>query len=85
MKRTTIRLPDELAQDVEREAQRRHVSLSEIVREALNDHLDRPVASMLPFVGIGRSGTHDTARRAEEILTRHPVRPSHCDALQLLP
>ena len=70
MKRTTISLPDELAQDVAREAQRRRVSLSEVARDALREHLDRPAAAGLPFIGIGRSGTHDTARRAEEILAR---------------
>jgi predicted transcriptional regulator len=70
MKRTTISLPDDLAQDVAREAQRRRVSLSEVAREALSEHLHRPASVGLPFIGIGRSGTHDTARRAEEILAR---------------
>ncbi len=70
MKRTTISLPDELAQDVEREARRRRVSLSEVARDALSEHLNRSAASGLPFIGIGRSGKHDTARRAEEILAR---------------
>jgi Arc/MetJ-type ribon-helix-helix transcriptional regulator len=69
MKRATISLPDDLAQDVAREAQRRRVSLSEVARDALREHLDRP-AGGLPFVGIGRSGQHDTAQRAEEILGR---------------
>lgn len=70
MKRTTISLPDDLAQDVAREAHRRRVSLSEVAREALSEHIHRPVAERLPFIGIGRSGTRDTARRAEEILAR---------------
>lgn len=70
MKRTTISLPDDLAQEVAREAQRRRVSLSEVAREALSEHLHRPTATGLPFIGIGRSGKHDTARRAEEILER---------------
>jgi hypothetical protein len=70
MKRTTISLPDELAQDVTRESQRRRVSLSEIAREALTEHLHKPSPAPLPFIGIGRSGKHDTAQRAEEILAR---------------
>ncbi len=70
MKRTTISLPDDLAQDVEREAQRRRVSISEVTRDALREHIERPAASRLSFIGIGRSGRHDTARQAEEILAR---------------
>jgi Arc/MetJ-type ribon-helix-helix transcriptional regulator len=70
MKRTTVTLPDELARAAEREAHRRRVSLSEVVREALFAHLDvrtggpRP----LPFVGLGDSGHRSTARDFEEIL-----------------
>jgi Arc/MetJ-type ribon-helix-helix transcriptional regulator len=70
MKRTTISLPGDLAQDVEREAQRRRVSIAEVTREALREHIQRPAAERLPFIGIGRSGRHDAARRAEEILAR---------------
>jgi Arc/MetJ-type ribon-helix-helix transcriptional regulator len=70
MKRTTISLPSDLAQDVEREAQRRRVSISEVARDALREHMQRPQANPLAFIGIGRSGQHDTARRAEEILAR---------------
>lgn len=70
MKRATVSLPDDLAQDVAREAQRRRVSVSEVARDALREHLDRPAGGGLPFVGIGRSGQRDTAQRAEEILAR---------------
>ncbi len=70
MKRTTISLPDDLAQDVEREAQRRRVSISEVTREALQEHIQLVAANPLPFIGIGRSGRTDTAQRAEEILAR---------------
>jgi Arc/MetJ-type ribon-helix-helix transcriptional regulator len=70
MKRTTISLPHDLAQDVEREAQRRRVSISTVTRDALREHIQRQATSRLPFIGIGRSGRHDTARRAEEILAR---------------
>jgi Arc/MetJ-type ribon-helix-helix transcriptional regulator len=70
MKRATISLPEELAREVEREAHTRRVSVSEVAREALREHLDRRVEDSLPFIGIGRSGKRDTARRAEEILAR---------------
>jgi len=70
MKRITISLPDELATVLQREARRRRVSVSEVVRKALGSHFglvdDRP--RHLPFVGIGRSGQPDIAERIEEIL-----------------
>jgi hypothetical protein len=71
MKRTTIVLPDDLAVLVEMERKRRGVSTAELVREALaaylaNDQGDAP----LSFIGLGRSGHHDTAERAEEILAQ---------------
>lgn len=55
-----------------REAQRRRISVSELARDALREHLDvdRHEPKDLPFVGIGRSGQRHTARDAEEILTR---------------
>lgn len=69
MMRTTITLPDELARDVKREAHRRRVSVSKVACEALREHID---SSVIPpsFIGVGKSGQHDTARRAEEILAR---------------
>ncbi len=68
--RTTITLPDDLARDVKREAQRRRVSISNIAREALREHIDAAAAKPVAFIGIGGSGRRDTARRAEEILAR---------------
>lgn len=70
MMRTTITLPDDLAKDVKREAQRRHVSISTVAREALRDHIEAAATTSPAFIGIGRSGRSDTARRAEEILAR---------------
>jgi Arc/MetJ-type ribon-helix-helix transcriptional regulator len=70
MKRTTISLPDDLAQTLGREARRREISASELTREALQAHLGlqpgraRPV----PFAAIGRSGHTSTARDMEELL-----------------
>jgi Arc/MetJ-type ribon-helix-helix transcriptional regulator len=70
MKRTTITLSDELATAVSREARRRHVSVSEVTREALAAHLglsgDEP--RRLPFAALGSSGHRTTARDFEEIL-----------------
>jgi Arc/MetJ-type ribon-helix-helix transcriptional regulator len=71
MKRTTISLPDDLATAVQREARRRRVSVSEVARQALSEHLGLDgTKRRLPFVALGRSGFHDTADRIEEILAR---------------
>ena len=70
MKRTTISLPDDLAVVIEREARRRSVSVSEIVRQALAAHVGIGEGGVreIPFANLGASGYHDTARRVREIL-----------------
>jgi predicted transcriptional regulator len=70
MKRTTISLPDDMAQALDREARRQGTSVSAVAREALADRLRLQAgqARDLQFAALGRSGTHDTARRADEIL-----------------
>lgn len=68
MRRTTISIPEELAQAAEREARRRSSSVSEIAREALAAHLGLTGGAALPFANLGRSGTRDTARRLDELL-----------------
>lgn len=70
MTRTTISLPEGLAEALRREARRRGTSASDVAREALADHLhmrderSRP----LPFAAVGRSGKKTTARRMEELI-----------------
>jgi Arc/MetJ-type ribon-helix-helix transcriptional regulator len=72
MKRTTISLPDALAEALGREARRRNKSASEITRDALAAHLgftaDKP--RQLPFAMLGRSGHRSTARDMEELIAR---------------
>ena len=71
MKRTTISIPDDLALAAEREARRRSTSVSEIAREALAARLGLAGGTTpLPFANLGRSGSHDTARRMEELMAR---------------
>lgn len=80
MKRTTISIPEEMAGAMAREARRRGTSVSMIAREAIAARLglasDEP--RDLPFAAIGRSGSEDTAARAEEILAQEwaPARDS---------
>ena len=63
MYRTTMMLPDDLRVRLRRLAAERGVSMATIIREAL----DEKVASARPMprsLGIGASGTRDTARRS---------------------
>jgi Arc/MetJ-type ribon-helix-helix transcriptional regulator len=71
MKRTTITLPNDLALELAREARRRDTSVSDVVRQAIAEHLQPTRATRrLGFVAIGRSGKRRTARDAETILAR---------------
>jgi hypothetical protein len=63
MERTTLMLPDETRDELRRIAAERGVSMASIIREAI----DEKVATYRPrprSLGIGASGTVDTARRA---------------------
>ncbi len=66
----TISVPDELALELQQEARRRHASVSEIVRGAVERHVLSCEAPGLPFAAVGRSGKKHTARDAEAILAR---------------
>ena len=72
MARITVTLDDELAERLRAEAARRGVPMSQVARDALLRAFGRPsrARGRLPFRGLGRSGTRDTARRMEEILSR---------------
>jgi predicted transcriptional regulator len=72
MRRTTVSLPDDVANALAREARRRNKSASAITRDALAAHLglrgDTPRA--VPFAAVGRSGRKSTARDMEELIDR---------------
>ena len=70
MRRTTVSLPDDVARIAEREARRRETSLSELVRQALVEHLHLAPGTprALPFADLGHSGHRTTARDAEAVL-----------------
>lgn len=72
MKRTTIILPERLAILVDRERRRLDVSTAHLIRRALEVYFDLDGANSkaLPFIGIGASGSHDTARRIDEMLSQ---------------
>jgi predicted transcriptional regulator len=66
MKRTTVKLPDDLDARLRHEA--RGMTVSELTREAISTHLAEGRRRRLLGARAGRSGTADTARRIEEIL-----------------
>ena len=72
MKRITFVVPDELNSLIENERRRRDLPAAFVIREALATYLassgSTDQSPRLPFIGIGRSGHHDTARRIDEIL-----------------
>jgi predicted transcriptional regulator len=72
MKRTTLSLPDDLADALAREARRRSTSASAVARDALARHLHLIPgdARPLPFAAVGRSGQRTTGRDMEQLLER---------------
>ena len=80
MKRTTVKLPDELDARLRHEAARRGLTISEVTREAIDSYLaagrGRHHRRRLLAAGAGRSGHSDVSERIEEILAAE-VEQSH--------
>jgi len=75
MKRTTVKLPDDLDARLRHEADRRGVTISDLTREAIEAHLgERGGRRALLAAGAGRSGAGDISVRIEEILRAEVVR-----------
>jgi predicted transcriptional regulator len=69
VKRTTVKLPDDLDARLRHEAERRRTTVSELTREAIEAHLGGPRARRrLLAAGVGASGCSDISERIEEIL-----------------
>jgi predicted DNA-binding protein len=73
MRRTTVKIPDELDARLRHEAARSGKTISEVTREAIEAHLGGPRRRLIA-AAAGRSGHSDTARRIEEILRREAKR-----------
>lgn len=69
MRRTTVKLPDDLDARLRHEAERRGTTLSDLTREAIEAHLGgkRPRRRLLA-AGAGASGRSDISERIEQIL-----------------
>ena len=73
MKRTTVKIPDELDARLRHEARRRETTISQITREALEAHLvgdDRTVRRpiLMSLVGSSESGMSDLGSNADKYL-----------------
>ncbi|HZE40735.1 MAG TPA: CopG family transcriptional regulator [Stackebrandtia sp.] len=67
MRRTTVKLPDDLDAKLRHEAARRHITIAELNREALEAYLGGGRRQFLS-AGSGRSGRDDISERIEDIL-----------------
>jgi hypothetical protein len=68
MRRTTVKLPDELDARLRHEARRRGVTIAEVTRAALEEHLGVGRRRRLGAKAAGRSGRSDVSERIEEII-----------------
>ena len=68
MRRTTVKLPDDLDARLRHEAAWRGTTIAELTREAIEAHLGLGNRRRLLAAGTGRSGQDDISERIEEIL-----------------
>ncbi|HET9720683.1 MAG TPA: CopG family transcriptional regulator [Solirubrobacteraceae bacterium] len=68
MRRTTVKLSDDLDARLRHEAERRGVTIAEVTRSALEAHLGAGPGRRLGAAAAGRSGRQDVSERIEEIL-----------------
>ena len=74
MRRTTVKLPDDLDARLRHEAERRGVTIADVTRAALEEHLGAGRRRRLGAKGAGRSGHGDISERIEEILGAETAR-----------
>jgi predicted transcriptional regulator len=68
MVRTTVKISEDLDERLRHEAKRRGVTVSDVTRSALEDHL-QPGRRRLRAAAAGRSGENDISERIEEIIS----------------
>jgi predicted transcriptional regulator len=69
MRRTTVKLPDDLDARLRHEAERRGTTVSGLTREAIEAHLSGGrTRRRLLAAGAGASGRADISERIEEII-----------------
>lgn len=68
MRRTTVKLPDDLDARLRHEAARSGTTIAEVTRSALEAHLGAGGRRRLGAAGAGHSGRSDISERIEEII-----------------
>jgi predicted transcriptional regulator len=74
MKRTTVKLPDELDARLRQEARRRGMTVSELTRTAIEEQVGSGRRRKLGAAAAGRSGRPDVSERIEEIIAQEVAR-----------
>jgi hypothetical protein len=74
LKRTTVKLPDDLDARLRHEAQRRGTTIAEVTRAALEAHIGTGTRRRLGAAGTGHSGQSDISERIEEIIHAETTR-----------
>jgi predicted transcriptional regulator len=69
VRRTTVKLPDELDARLRHEAARRGTTIAALTREALEAHLGVSARRRLLAAGAGHSGRSDVSEQIEAILS----------------
>jgi Arc/MetJ-type ribon-helix-helix transcriptional regulator len=69
MQRTTVKLPDDLDAQLRHAAKRQGVTIAEVTRAALEEHLGTARRRRLGAAAAGRSGVSDISERIEEIIS----------------
>ena len=73
MRRTTVKLPDDLDARLRHEARRRGMAIAAVTRAALEEHLGVGSRRRLGARAAGRSGRSDISERIEEIIASETV------------
>jgi predicted transcriptional regulator len=74
MRRTTIKLSDELDSRLRHEAKRRGSTIAEVTRDALSAHLGVSARRKLGAAAAGRSGRSDISEQIEELISAEAKR-----------
>jgi hypothetical protein len=74
MKRTTVKIPDDLDARLRHEARRRGVTIADVTRTALEEHLGGGRRRRLGARAAARSGRSDISERIEEIIASETAR-----------
>jgi hypothetical protein len=74
MRRTTVKLPDDLAAKWRHDAARRGSTIADVRRETIKVHVGGSARRSFIAAKAGRSGLRDTARHIEEIIRQEARR-----------